>query len=65
MTAIEQIDHGRLVEQLQRLIRDGLSAGLRVVATGDRTLLTGKVAALAEDKIVLRMATRTDYGSWA
>ena len=62
VTAIEQIDHGRLVEQLQRLIRDGLSAGLRVVATGDRTLLTGKLAALAEDKIVLRMADRTDYG---
>jgi energy-coupling factor transporter ATP-binding protein EcfA2 len=59
---IEQIDHGRLVEQLQRLIRDGLSAGLRVVATGDRRLLTGKLAALAEDKIVLRMADRTDYG---
>jgi DNA segregation ATPase FtsK/SpoIIIE, S-DNA-T family len=62
VTAIEQIDHGRLVEQLQRLIRDGLSAGIRVVATGDRTLLTGKLAALAEDKIVLRMADRADYG---
>jgi DNA segregation ATPase FtsK/SpoIIIE, S-DNA-T family len=62
VTAIEQIDHGRLVEQLQRLIRDGLSAGLRVVATGDRTLLTGKLAALAQDKVVLRMADRTDYG---
>jgi DNA segregation ATPase FtsK/SpoIIIE, S-DNA-T family len=62
VTAIEQIDHGRLVEQLQRLIRDGPSAGLRVVATGDRTLLTGKLAALAEDRIVLRMADRTDYG---
>ena len=62
VTAIEQIDHGRLVEQLQRLIRDGLSAGIRVVATGDRTLLTGRLAALAEDKIVLRMADRTDYG---
>jgi S-DNA-T family DNA segregation ATPase FtsK/SpoIIIE len=62
VTAIEQIDHGRLVEQLQRLIRDGLGAGIRVVATGDRTLLTGKLAALAEDKIVLRMADRTDYG---
>jgi DNA segregation ATPase FtsK/SpoIIIE, S-DNA-T family len=62
VTAIEQIDHGRLVEQLQRLIRDGLSAGIRVVATGDRTLLTGRLGALAEDKIVLRMADRTDYG---
>lgn len=62
VTAVEQIDHGRLIEQLQRLIRDGLGAGIRVVATGDRTLLTGKLAALAEDKIVLRMADHTDYG---
>ena len=62
VTAVEQIDHGRLIQQLQRLIRDGLGAGIRVVATGDRTLLTGKLAALAEDKIVLRMADHTDYG---
>jgi S-DNA-T family DNA segregation ATPase FtsK/SpoIIIE len=62
VTAVEQIDHGQLIEQLQRLIRDGLGAGIRVVATGDRTLLTGKLAALAEDKIVLRMADHTDYG---
>jgi DNA segregation ATPase FtsK/SpoIIIE, S-DNA-T family len=62
VTTLEQIDHGRLVDQLQRLIRDGLGAGIRVIATGDRTLLTGKLAALAEDKIVMRMADRTDYG---
>ena len=60
VTAIEQIDHGRLVEQLRVLIRNGLSAGLRVVATGDR-LLTGRLGALAEDKVVLRMADPIDY----
>ena len=31
------------------------------MATGDRTLLTGRLGALAEDKIVLRMADRTDF----
>ena len=49
------------VGQLQRLIRDGLAAGIRVVVTGDRTLLTGRLAALAENKLVLRMADRADY----
>jgi DNA segregation ATPase FtsK/SpoIIIE, S-DNA-T family len=62
VSTLEQIDHGRLVEQFQRLMRDGLGAGIRVVATGDRSLLTGKMASLAEDKIVLRMADRADYG---
>ena len=62
VTALEQIDNGRLIEQLQRLVRDGLGAGIRVVATGDRGLLTGKLASLAEDKIILRMADRADYG---
>ena len=61
MTALEHIDGGRLIQQLQRLMRDGLAAGIRVVVTGDRLLLTGRLAALAENKIVLRMADRADY----
>ena len=61
VSALEQVDNGRLVIQLQRLIRDGLAAGLRAVVTGDRSLLTGRLAGMAEDKIVLRMADRTDY----
>jgi DNA segregation ATPase FtsK/SpoIIIE, S-DNA-T family len=60
-TALEHVDGGRLLGQLQQLIRDGLAAGIRVVATGDRTLLTGRLGALAEQKIVLRMADRTDF----
>jgi len=61
MTALENIDGGRLIQQLQRLMRDGLAAGIRFVVTGDRLLLTGRLAALAEHKIVLRMADRADY----
>jgi len=61
MTALEHIDGGRLLGELQRLIRDGLAAGIRVVVTGDRTLLTGRLGGLAEQKLVLRMADRTDF----
>jgi len=61
VTALEQVDGGRLVGQLQRLIRDGLAAGIRVVATGDRSLLSGRLSGLAEDKIVLRLADPADY----
>ena len=61
VTALDQVDGGRLVGQLQRLIRDGLVAGIRVVATGDRSLLSGRLSGLAEDKIVLRLADPADY----
>ena len=61
VTALEHIDGGRLIQQLHRLMRDGLAAGIRFVVTGDRLLLTGRLAALAENKIVLRMADRADY----
>ena len=61
LTALDQIDGGRLVGQLQLLIRDGLAAGIRVIATGDRSLLTGRLSGLVEAKIVLRLADRTDY----
>jgi len=59
--ALESVDGGRLVQQLEGLMRDGLAAGIRVVVTGDRRLLTGRLAELAENKIVLRMADRNDY----
>jgi S-DNA-T family DNA segregation ATPase FtsK/SpoIIIE len=62
VTALGGVDNGRLVSDLQRLIRDGLAAGTRAVVTGDRSLLLGPLAGLAEDKIVLRMADRNDYG---
>ena len=39
MTALENIDGGRLIQRLQRLIRDGLAAGIRFVVTGDRRSL--------------------------
>jgi S-DNA-T family DNA segregation ATPase FtsK/SpoIIIE len=61
LTALEHVDGGRMLGQLQQIIRDGLAAGIRVVLTGDRTLLTGRLGALAEQKIVLRMADRTDF----
>jgi S-DNA-T family DNA segregation ATPase FtsK/SpoIIIE len=61
LTALEHIDGGRLLGELQRLIRDGLAGGIRVVVTGDRTLLTGRLGGLVEQKLVLRMADRTDF----
>ena len=59
--AFDEVDNGRLPETLLRLVRDGLSAGLRVVVTGDRTALIGKLSQAVEDVVVLRLAERSDY----
>jgi S-DNA-T family DNA segregation ATPase FtsK/SpoIIIE len=61
VTALESVDGGRLIQQLERLMRDGLAAGIRFVVTGDRRLLTGRLAELAAGKIVLRLADRNEY----
>jgi S-DNA-T family DNA segregation ATPase FtsK/SpoIIIE len=59
--AFDELDAGRLPDALLRLVREGLSAGLRVVVTGDRTTLLGKLSQAVEDTVVLRLAERTDY----
>ncbi|NEA40978.1 cell division protein FtsK [Streptomyces sp. SID11385] len=54
-------DHGELTEQIQALLREGASAGLHLVLTGDRQLLLGRLASLTEEKYALRLADRADY----
>lgn len=43
------------------LVREGPAAGLRMVLAGDRSLLTDRLAAQIEDKILLRLNDREDY----
>ncbi len=45
-----------------RLVREGPSVGLRMVITGDRTVLGARVGSLIADRLVLRLA---DRGDWA
>ena len=46
---------------MTRILREGASVGIHLVMTGDRSLLAGRIAALCEDKLVLRLADRDDY----
>lgn len=46
---------------LTRLVREGLGAGVRFIIAGDRSLLNDRLAALVDDKLVLRLADRNDY----
>jgi S-DNA-T family DNA segregation ATPase FtsK/SpoIIIE len=61
LATYQDLDAGRHVEQLYRLLREGPSAGLHVVMTADRTGLMGRVSSMVPDRIVLRLADRGDY----
>lgn len=50
-----------LADQVLRLAADGPSVGVHVVITGDRSLLSGRVASVAGERIVLRLADPADY----
>ena len=59
--AFENVDGGRLVSSLQYLLREGSSAGLSIVLTGDRSVLLGKMATMTEFRLVLRLNDRAGY----
>ena len=54
------IDHGALTDRLLAALREGYALGLRAVITGDRSVLTGRVARTAEQRHLLRPADATD-----
>ena len=61
-TAQFSLDAGsELPAAVLRLVREGAGVGLRLIVTGDRSLLSDRIAALVEDKVVLRLAEREDY----
>ncbi|KAB7741832.1 FHA domain-containing protein [Nostocoides sp. F2B08] len=54
------LDHGALTDRLLAALRDGHALGVRAVLTGDRSVLTGRVARTAEQRFLLRPADPTD-----
>jgi S-DNA-T family DNA segregation ATPase FtsK/SpoIIIE len=62
IATLGDIDSGGLVEEVFALLRDGGSVGVHVVLAGDRSLLMGRVSTLVEEKLVLRLAERADFG---
>ena len=55
-TAYDAVDAGRPVDTMLRLLREGSAAGLRIVLTGDRSALMGRISSLATQRLVLRMS---------
>ncbi len=60
-TSYGEIDNGRHTDTFLRLLREGPSAGLRIVVAGDRSVLLGKLSGAIEDRLCLRLADRSDY----
>ncbi|WP_082486554.1 FtsK/SpoIIIE domain-containing protein [Frigoribacterium sp. Leaf186] len=56
-----EIEHGALVDQVGLVLREGAAAGVHVIVTGDRQLVAGRLAALVDDKLLLRLTDRADY----
>jgi S-DNA-T family DNA segregation ATPase FtsK/SpoIIIE len=61
VATFQDLDAGRLVELVHRLLREGPSVGLHLVVTADRSGLVGRISSMVEDKLLLRMADRGDY----
>jgi S-DNA-T family DNA segregation ATPase FtsK/SpoIIIE len=60
-TGLGELDGGALQDHVLTLLREGSGVGVHVVATGDRSLLLGRVGATTPERIVLRLADRGDY----
>ena len=59
--AYQDVDLGRRIDELLRLLREGPAVGLRAVVTADRSGLLGRLPSVMPDKLVLRLADRADY----
>ncbi|MEV0642116.1 FtsK/SpoIIIE domain-containing protein [Streptomyces sp. NPDC050619] len=53
--------YGKLIDDMMWLLREGSSAGLKVVMTAGRAGLVGRVTALFEDRLILRTADPDDF----
>jgi len=61
LSELDTLDGGRLTDMVIELLTEGVSAGFRLIVTGDRRALTGRLPAYIETKIVLRFRDPNDY----
>ncbi|HEU5159371.1 MAG TPA: FtsK/SpoIIIE domain-containing protein [Streptosporangiaceae bacterium] len=61
--SFENFDSGRLIDQWMQIMQEGPGVGVKVVMASDRTTLVGRISALMEDKLMLRMTDNADFGA--
>ncbi|WP_433389174.1 FtsK/SpoIIIE domain-containing protein [Micromonospora sp. KLBMP9576] len=57
---LSEHDNGALTDLVHILMREGASAGVHLIVTGDHSLLSGRMAGLCDEKLVLRLSDRSD-----
>ncbi|MFF2958503.1 FtsK/SpoIIIE domain-containing protein [Streptomyces sp. NPDC057963] len=57
-----EYDSGNLLNSVLTLLRDGASVGIHLVMTGDRALFSSRVNGSTEDKLVLKLNEKSEYG---
>jgi S-DNA-T family DNA segregation ATPase FtsK/SpoIIIE len=62
MGSLGEIDGGVLVDEVQRILREGQGAGVHIIITGDRQVLSGRISSLTEDKQSFRLPDKQDFG---
>lgn len=62
LTSLGELDAGTLTDEIFGFLREGASVGVHLVITGDRSVLTGRIATLTEEKLSFRLADRADLG---
>lgn len=61
--AFEDYDAGALVDLWTQILQEGPGAGIKIVVSGDRSMLVGRISTLTEDRVMLPMADAGDYAS--
>ncbi|GAA4064218.1 FtsK/SpoIIIE domain-containing protein [Nonomuraea soli] len=59
--AFESYDGGKLVDQWLQILQEGAGVGVKVVMSGDRTTLVGRISTLFDDRLVLKLSDPADY----
>ncbi|ROS30719.1 FtsK/SpoIIIE domain-containing protein [Cellulomonas sp. PhB150] len=61
--AFEDYDSGVLLDLWTQILQEGPGAGVKVILSGDRSLLNGRISTLTEDRVMLRMPDAGDYSA--
>jgi DNA segregation ATPase FtsK/SpoIIIE, S-DNA-T family len=61
VAAFDGIDAGRLVDAWMQILQEGAAVGVKVVLTGDRSMLVGRISTLVDEHLLLRMTDPSDF----
>jgi S-DNA-T family DNA segregation ATPase FtsK/SpoIIIE len=63
VSAFDNVDGGRLLDEWLQILQEGTGVGVKVVMTADRSALVGRLSTLIDDKLLLRLVDPSDFGA--